>query len=110
LGGCRLRWRRGRGLRLRRRGSGSRIAYGGALQQQYQAAFGYLVARLHPHLGDAAGGRRRYVHRRLFRFDGDHRRLFFDLLAVRDQHVDDAHILEAADVGHQNLERIRHGA
>ena len=47
---------------------------------------------------DSPGRGRRHVHGRFFRLERDQRRFFVDLLAVLDQHVDDADVLESADI------------
>jgi hypothetical protein len=73
-------------------------------EQQDHGSLGHRVAGLELDLDDLAGARRGHVHRGLFSFEGDQRRFFFDVLTCFDQHVDDAHVLEAANVGHENFD------
>ena len=93
-------------------GSGGRFAAPlgrGRLEQQDQRPFGHLVALLEFDLRDSC--RPTGAGTSIAAFSVSmviKRRFFLDLLAVLDQHVDDADVLEAADIRNQNFSWIGH--
>ena len=95
--------RRGRCLGWRR--AGTRWRFGCRLERQDKMAFAHLVADFHANRLDHATGRRRHVHRRLVRLQRDQRILGLDRIAALDQHLDDRHVGEIADVRNLDLDR-----
>ena len=82
-----------------------RSAFG--LQRQDDRAFGDLVARLHLHRDDLAGGGRRHLHRRLVRLELEQRVFLRHRVAGLHEDRDDRHVLEIPDVGDLDLD-LRH--
>ena len=108
--------RRRRGARrLGRRlvgGRGGRIGPGAVRcrrrEQQDQRALGDGVAHDNLELGHGPGPRSGDVHRRLVGLQRDERVLERHLVARRNQHLDDRHVGEVADVGDLHLDEIGH--
>ena len=102
--GKRTRNRRGRGWRrgcgfggFGRWGGGGRV--GARFQHQNDIAFGDLVADLDLEFLDRPGLGRGYFHRGLVAFQYDQRIFRGKDIAWLDQHLDDIHAFEVADVG-----------
>ncbi len=76
------------------------------LQAQDQVALRDMVTLLDPNLGDHAGGRRRHLHARLVGFERDQRVFGLDRGAGGDMDLDDLDVLEVADVGDLDVDRI----
>jgi len=74
------------------------------LEHQDHVALGDPVPDVDPDLGDGAGGRRRHVHGRLVRLQGDDRVVDGHGVARRDMDLDDGHVGEIADSGDANLD------
>jgi uncharacterized protein (DUF2461 family) len=73
-----------------------------------QRTLGDLVADLDLQFGHHARDRRGHVHRGLVRFQRDQRILGLDRVAGLDQHFDDRHVLEVADVGNLHFDDVTH--
>ena len=116
-GGRSLRWACGRRGSFGRRGPARRSTScrgsGGRgrlrrLEHEDHAALADPIPQLDLELRDGAAGRRRDIHHRLVRFEGDDRILRLHLVARLDEHLDDRNVLEIAEVG--NLHFLgRHG-
>ncbi len=83
---------------------------GPAFHQRDQAALGHRIADLELDLAHHAGHRRGHVHGRLVGLQGDQRVFRLDGVADLDQHFDDRHVLEVADVGHFHFDYLGHAA
>src|SRR5205085_1456843 len=93
-------WWRGRSLgRVRFRFRSGRSALLPCLEHEDRHALRHLITGLDLDLFHDAGGRRRYLHRRLVGLQRDERLFLRDGVARLDQHFDDLDFLEVADVG-----------
>ena len=101
----------GSGGRGRRRSAGRDSLHPRALlgvEHQNQRAFGDLVADLDLDVPHYAGGGRGHVHGGLVGFQRDQRILGPDRIARLDQHLDDRHVFEIANIGDLDFNQIGH--
>ena len=89
-----------------RRRRGRRRAFDAGRQREDETAFRHLVADLHLQVRHRTRGRRRHIHRGLVRFERNERILGLQRVTRLDEHLDDRDVLEVADVGHADLDRL----
>ena len=75
-------------------------------ERENERAFRHLVAELDLEFGDCTRRRRRHIHGRLVRLERDQRVFALDRVAAFDVHLDDRDVLEIADVGHADVDRL----
>ncbi len=68
-----------------------------------------LVTDGHGQLFDDAAVRRRNIHGRLVRFQGDQAVFLVDDVARRHEQLDDFDVFEVAQVGYHDVDDLRHG-
>ncbi len=87
--------------------AGAAAGAAGHLEHQDRRVLADFVAGFDLDLLDHAGGRRQHLHRSLVAFEGDQRRFGLDRVADLDQHLDDRHLVDRADIGHPDFLQLQ---
>ena len=104
----RRRWRRMRMARPLGSVVGMRLVLG--IEHDDHIPFRHLVAQRHGNFEHHAAMGRRHLHGRLVALERDQSGVDIDVLARRDEHLDDIDGIEVADVRYDDADRIGHCA